>query len=170
MRNTLNNRKALWVFLATLSGLMMFSNSDAADFLFFWKASTDPSVIAYGIYQRVDDSSYEAIGEVRMEDLDDPSHPSYLVTGLSDGVTYWFAVTSVSASGSESSLSNQTCITVNDQIIECTDQDEDGATLIISCFINTLSEWYDKAWRLSKNDVGSKSREPNNGFIRDRPF
>jgi hypothetical protein len=135
MRNKLNNRKAWLVFLAALSGVMLSTNLHAANFLFFWSASTDPSVDAYGIYQRTGDSSYVMIDEVSVQDLDNPATPSYLATGLTDGNTYWFAATSISTSGTESALSNQTCITVNGQVAECTDNNENGATVFISCFI-----------------------------------
>jgi len=114
---------------------MLFTNVDAANFLFFWKPSTDPSVTAYGIYQRTGDSSYVRMDEVSVQDLDNPANPSYMVTGLTDGDTYWFAATSITSSGTESNLSNQTCITVNGQIIECTDNNENGTTVFISCFI-----------------------------------
>jgi hypothetical protein len=136
MRNALNHRKALGIFFATLSMVMWFTNVVAANFLFFWKASTDPSVTAYGIYQRTGDSSYVKIDEVSIQDLDNPANPSYLVAGLTDGNTYWLAATSISASGAESNLSNQSCITVNGQIVECNDDDDNGTTVIISCFIN----------------------------------
>ena len=135
MRNTLNKRKAWLVFLATLFAVMLSPNLHAANFLFFWSASTDPSVDAYGIYQRTGDSSYVMIDEVSVQDLDNPAAPSYLATGLTDGNTYWFAATSISASGTESDFSNQTCITVNGQVVECADNDNNGATVFISCFI-----------------------------------
>jgi len=135
MRNTLYNCKAWLVFSATLSGFLFLTNLHAANFLFFWSASTNPLVNAYGIYQRIGDSSYVKIDEISVEDLDNPAAPSYLVTGLADGNTYWFAATSITSSGNESNLSNQTCITVNGQIIECTDNNENGTTVFISCFI-----------------------------------
>jgi hypothetical protein len=96
---------------------------------------TDPSVTAYGIYQRTGDSSYEMIDEVSVQDVDNPTNPSYLATGLTDSNTYWFAATSITSSGTESTLSNQTCITVNGQIVECTDNNDNGSTVFISCFI-----------------------------------
>jgi len=132
---TYNHRKIGLVFFFTLSGVMLFANVYAANFLFFWKAATDPSVTAYGIYQRTGDSSYVMIDEVSVQDLDTPANPSYLVTGLIDGNTYWFAATSIASSGTESNFYNQTCITVNGQIIECTDNNENGTTVFISCFI-----------------------------------
>jgi hypothetical protein len=136
MKYMLKNRKSWLVFLATLFAVMFFTNVDAANFLFFWTASTDPSVTAYGIYQRTGDSSYVMIDEVGVQDLDNPANPSYLVAGLTDGNTYWFGATSISSSGTESTLSNQTCISVNGQIIECTDNNENGTTVFISCFIS----------------------------------
>jgi hypothetical protein len=135
MKNTLKNRKPWLAFLATLFGVMLFTNVDAANFLFFWTASTDPSVTAYGIYQRTGDSSYVMIDEVGVQDLDNPANPSYLVAGLTDGNRYWFGASSISSSGIESTLSNQTCITVNGQVLECTDDNENGTTVFISCFI-----------------------------------
>ena len=86
-RQTYNDRKIGLIFLATLSGVMLFTNVDAANFLYFWKASSDPSVSAYGIYQRTGDSSYIKIDEVSVQDLDNPAKPSYLVTGT-DGNSY----------------------------------------------------------------------------------
>ena len=135
MKITLNAHRGLIVLLATLSVVMSFKTLHAANFLFYWKASTDLSVTDYGIYQRIGDSDYVKIDEVSVQDLDNPATPSYLVTGLRDGNSYWFAATSITSSGTESNLSNQTCITVNGQIVECTDNDENGATVFISCFI-----------------------------------
>ncbi|RPJ73113.1 MAG: hypothetical protein EHM15_07610 [Desulfobacteraceae bacterium] len=110
---------------------------DAADFLYSWTASTDPTVTTYGIYQRIGNSAYQRIDEVRVADLDDPARPSYLVTGLGEGATFWFAATSISGAGTESDLDNKTCITVNGQVVQCTDQDDTGSTVFISCFIST---------------------------------
>ncbi len=121
------------VFLAALYGVTLSSPLNAADYLFCWNASADPSITAYGVYQRIGDSSYEKIDEVRTEDLDDPARPSYLVTGLGEGNSYWFAAPAISASNAGSDISNETCVTVNGQAVEC--PDEDGAAIIVSCFI-----------------------------------
>lgn len=111
----------------------------AADFLFTWNASPDTGLSGYRVYQRTGDSDYELLDEIEKADLDDPSHPSYLVTGLQTGFVYHFAASSINASGTESDLSNQTCITVNGQVVQCQDNDETGATVFISCFIITAS-------------------------------
>jgi hypothetical protein len=56
---------------------------------------------------------------------------------LEDGRTYWFAATSISSAHGESDLHDQTCITVNGQAVDCTDDDDNnGTTVIVSCFIN----------------------------------
>jgi hypothetical protein len=126
----------LLILLAAVCGLMPITTLAAADFVFFWKADTNPSVAAYGVYQRSADSAYEKIDEVSVQDLDNSATPYYQVSGLAEGTTYWFAATSISANGTESALSNQTCITVNGQIVECTDDDNNsGTTVFISCFI-----------------------------------
>lgn len=137
MKNTLITHKGWLAFLAVLSCAISFSSLHAANFLFFWKASTDPSVTAYGIYRRTGDSPYVRIDEVRVLDLDNPASPSYLAAGLTDGNTYWFAATSISSSGTEGDLYDKTCITVNGQVVECSDDDDDdsGSFIYISCFI-----------------------------------
>jgi hypothetical protein len=110
----------------------------AADFLFTWNASPDPDLNGYRVYQRTGDSTYELLAAIDEPDLDDPSHPSYLVTGLQSGFVYHFAASSVSVSGTESDLSGQTCITVNGEVVQCQDDDETGATIFISCFITAV--------------------------------
>lgn len=111
----------------------------AADFLFTWDASPDADLSGYRVYQSVGDSDYEMLAEIEEPDLDDPSHPSYLVTGLQDGIVYHFAASAVSASGTEGDQSNQTCVTVNGQVVQCQDNNQNGATVFVSCFINAAS-------------------------------
>jgi hypothetical protein len=140
IKHILTNTKICLVFWAALWGLTFSAPLEAADFLFTWEASTDASTTAYRVYQRSGDSPYEMIDEVQVEDLNNPAYPSYQVVGLVDGNSYWFAATSISASSTESDFSNQTCITVNGQVVECNDNDENGATVFLSCFISTASE------------------------------
>jgi fibronectin type 3 domain-containing protein len=140
IKHILTNTKTCLVLFAALWGVTFSAPADAADFLFTWKASSDESITAYRVYQRTGDSPYEMIDEVQVEDLDNPTAPSYRVVGLVDGNTYWFAATSISASSTESDFSNQTCITVNGQVVECNDHDENGTTVFISCFISTAGE------------------------------
>jgi hypothetical protein len=71
-----------------------------------------------------------------VQDLVAPASPSYLVSGLGDGGTFWLAATAISASDTESDLSSETCITVNGQAVECTGRNKNGGAIIVSCFIN----------------------------------
>jgi hypothetical protein len=136
---TLVKHRLLWILLTAVNALVLTPAAGAVDFLFSWDASSDPGVRAYGIYQRNVDSAYQRIGVVRVQDLDDPANPSYQVTGLAGGDTFWFATTTITTSGSESGFSNQTCITVNGEVVECTDDNhDDGSFVYISCFIGAV--------------------------------
>lgn len=128
-------------FLACLSALILAAAwpLGAADFLYTWDPSPDTDLNGYRIYQRTGDSAYELLAEVDAADLDDPDHPDYLVTGLQSGAVYHFAAAAVKASGEESALSNQTCVTDNGQVVECQDKDRNGTVVFINCFINALN-------------------------------
>ncbi len=126
-----------FILIAALCEAALAPALDAADFVFYWKATSDPFVTAYGVYQRIGDGPYQRIDVIPTADLDDPAQPSYRVTGLNEGNTYWFAASGISASNVESDLSGQTCVTVNGQAVECPDaDDESGAAIIVSCFIS----------------------------------
>jgi hypothetical protein len=112
----------------------------AADFLFTWDPNPDAGLTGYRVYQRTGDSPYELLVEVVVADLDDPDHPGHLVTGLQSGGVYHFTAAAVKASGEEGALSNQTCITVNGQVVECKENDQNGSVVFISCFISALSQ------------------------------
>jgi len=134
-------RQFFWILLSALFGAALAPTPNAADFVFHWKASSEPFVSSYGVYQRIGDGPYQRIDVIRTADLDDPAHPSHRITGLNEGNTYWFAATGISASNVESDLSSQTCVTVNGQAVECADDDdESGATIIVSCFIRAVDE------------------------------
>ena len=137
IKTILMRSRLVWLLLSALLGATLAPARDAADFVFYWKAASDPFVTAYGVYQRMGDGPYQRIDVIPTADLDDPVHPSYRVTGLNEGNTYWFAASGISASDVESDLSGQTCVTVNGQAVECSDDDdESGAAIIVSCFIS----------------------------------
>lgn len=65
-----------------------------------WNASSDPGITGYRIYSGTTSGNYTAsiaVGNVTTN----------LVTGLSSGVTYYFAVTAIGATGLESGLSSE---------------------------------------------------------------
>lgn len=64
-----------------------------------WTAVPDSSVLGYKVYWGTDSHSYEANGDAG-------PNPTYTVTGLSAGTTYFFAVSAYS-SGGESGLSDE---------------------------------------------------------------
>jgi len=134
MRKPPLHRTTLFIGLTALMIATAFPLG-AANFLYTWDASPDAGLSGYRVYQSVGDSNYELLAEIEEFDLDDPSHPSYLVTGLQDGFVYHFAASTVSASGTEGDPSNQTCITVNGQVVQCQDNNQSGSTVFISCFI-----------------------------------
>jgi hypothetical protein len=132
--------RCCFILIAALCGAVLAPVLDAADFVFSWKATSDSFVTSYGIYQRIGDGPYQRIDVIPTADLDDPARPSYRVTGLNEGNTYWFAVSGISASNVESDLSSQTCVTVNGQVVECTENDENSAAIIVSCFIRAAND------------------------------
>jgi hypothetical protein len=128
-------------FIACLSILIVAAAwpLGAADFLYTWDPSPDNGLNGYRVYQRMGDATYELLAEVDAAGLEDPAHPGYWVTGLQNGGVYHFAAAAVKTSGEESALADQTCITVNDQIVECQDKDQSGAVVFINCFISALN-------------------------------
>jgi hypothetical protein len=132
------HRKA---FLACLS--ILFAAAawplGAADFLYTWDPSPDDGLNGYRIYQRTGEATYELLAQVDAAGLKDPAHPGFWITGLQSGGVYHFAAAAVKTSGEESALANQTCITVNDQVVECQDENQSGAVVFINCFISALA-------------------------------
>jgi hypothetical protein len=165
MRKLLNRTILLIGFSALMAAAAL--PLDAANFLYTWDASPDAGLSGYRVYQSVDDSDYELLAEIEEPDLDDPSHPSYLVTGLQDGFVYHFAASAVSSSGTESDPSNQTCITVNGQVAQCQDNNQSGTTVFISCFI-TAAGHFDGAWN-KKTECSPTPRRPQNPIHTDSP-
>ncbi|MCU0560967.1 MAG: hypothetical protein MUD16_12345 [Desulfobacterales bacterium] len=136
MSFSLQHTKAVLTLLALLGAAVSPATLEAANFLFSWNAGADPSIAAYGIYQRTGSSAYERVGQVRVRELADPARPSYLMTGLNDGATYWFAATAILSTGAESELFGQTCITVDGDVLQCRDDEDTTASVYISCFIS----------------------------------
>ena len=140
--NWLRNRTAC---RACLSALIVAAAwpLGAADFLYTWDPSQAAGLSGYRVYQRTEEAPYELLAEVDVADLEDPDQPGYLVSGLQDGGVYHLAAASVTASGEEGTLSDQTCITNNGQVVACPDKDQDkdqnGAVVFISCFISAAN-------------------------------
>ena len=69
-----------------------------------WDPSSDPSTSGYKIYYGTSSHNYNT-------NIDVGNITTYTVTGLSDGQTYYFAVTAHDAQGQESSYSNEVSAT-----------------------------------------------------------
>jgi hypothetical protein len=106
----------------------------AVDFLYTWPASSASGLQGYEVYQSTGGGPYQFVAQIPVGSLANPQQPSYLVTGLQEGRTYYFASSAIAPSGN-SPLSNQTCITVNGVVVDCNTDDDGNATVFISCFI-----------------------------------
>ena len=124
------------VALAVLLELAAARSSPAADFLYAWPPSTTVGLTGYGVYQSTDGGAYQLIAQIPLGALPNPQLPSYLVTGLQDGTTYYFA-SSVLATTGDGPLSYQTSIAVNTDGVACDfDGGDGGAYVYIHCFIS----------------------------------
>lgn len=124
---------------ALLLALLLPQAAAALDFLFSWRADPDPGLVGYAVFRRTGEADWVKIEELPLSALEDPAQPAFLVTGLSSGATYWFAVSSLYAGGTESALHDATCIRVGDAIFDCREDGEDGTTLYVSCFLSTAA-------------------------------
>ena len=92
--NKLNFFSHFWlIFLAVLiSQCLLFampvSASKPVEFEIVWDASTEPFLEGYEIYFKNGDSgsSYQLIGEVYVDELEDPDEPEIAITNLYNGV------------------------------------------------------------------------------------
>jgi chitodextrinase len=74
--------------------------SSAAQVTLAWDANTDPNITGYKLYYGTSSRSYQF-------SVDVGKLTNYVVTGLQQGVTYYFAATDYNVSGYESSFSNE---------------------------------------------------------------
>lgn len=126
----------LAVAVAALLAVAAARPAQSADFLYTWPPSSIVGLTGYGVYQSTDGGAYQLIAQIPLGALPNPQLPSYLVTGLQDGTTYYFA-SSVLATTGDGPLSYQTCIAVNTDVVACDfDEGDGGAYVYIHCFIS----------------------------------
>ena len=70
-----------------------------------WTPSTDTNVVAYRIYFGTASGNYDS--QVMVDNTNEVT-----ISGLEDGVTYYFAATSIDSAGDESAFSNEAVYTV----------------------------------------------------------
>jgi parallel beta-helix repeat protein len=100
--------------LGVLIGLMMtvFVGSVwAGQAVLSWSPNTEPDLGGYKVHYGTASGVYTTIVDVGLTGT--PSAPQHTVTGLTDGVTYYFAVKAYDLSGNESGFSNQVSKTVS---------------------------------------------------------
>jgi hypothetical protein len=94
----------VWAFGSTLAVCMVFtaiaSVVFAAQVTLTWNANTESDLAGYRIHHGTTSGSYSA-------HIDVHNVTSYTVTGLTEGLTYYFAATAYDASGNESGYSNE---------------------------------------------------------------
>lgn len=92
-------RAALFLFLL-FSSLIYAGQANLA-----WDASSSSTVAGYNVYYGTTSGSYSSKANI-------PNQTSYTITNLTEGQTYYFAVTARDASGNESARSNEVKFTV----------------------------------------------------------
>jgi hypothetical protein len=103
--------------VSLISLFFLIPSSFSAEVTLAWDPNTDPDLSGYNIYYKSGSSGtpYDGIGadqgdsgiNVPIESLVTQDSPSYLLTGLPDGETYYFVITAVNISGIESGYSNE---------------------------------------------------------------
>lgn len=74
-----------------------------------WTATPDPAVVGYRVYYG---SASKTYAQTKGSGVPVGTSTAYTATGLANGTQYFFAVTSVDASGHESDYSNEAAKTV----------------------------------------------------------
>ncbi len=87
-----------WVFL--FNWLVFPVSSPGASFTLAWDPNQEPDLAGYKLYYGTSSRSYQ-------QNMDVGNLTQYTLTGLQDGVTYYFAVTAYDTEGNESGYSNE---------------------------------------------------------------
>ena len=115
-----------FLFIAIPLSVCLFTAADtayAAGAYLTWDANSEENLAGYEIYYKldVDGEPYNGTGAnegsspvtVNLADLDNPASPSYSLTGLVAGKTYFFKVKAFGAEGEESDYSNPATLTLS---------------------------------------------------------
>ncbi len=125
----------IWLVSIVLISLV-FTNFAAAsepiEFMLAWDANDEADIDGYEVYYRTPGSDYELIGDVYVDELEDPDNPMVIITDLYngvtseltipsvnvpalamvDGATYYYAVTAFDTQGNISDFSDDLCLEV----------------------------------------------------------
>ena len=118
MRKTIFSIYTLFCSLVFFLGCCFFSSAAfAADLTLAWDSNSESDLAGYKVYYKTGSSGapYDGTGadqgssgiEVPLEDLDDSDNPIFTLSGLSENMVYYLAVTAYNEQGSESGYSNE---------------------------------------------------------------
>jgi len=93
----------------------------AAEVTLAWDANPEPDIAGYKIFYGLQSKSYS-------NTVDVGNYTSCVISGLSDGQTYYFAAKAYNAAGYESDYSNEVSARIEDVQADNTDTDGDGLT------------------------------------------
>ena len=127
-KNKSRMRSILFAFL-TITSILFASffvsagSVYAAGAYLTWNANTEENLAGYKVYYKLDTGGEPFNGTganegsspvtVYLAQLDDPNSPSFSLTGLNQGQTYFFAVKAIGTAGEESDYSNPTSLTMS---------------------------------------------------------
>ena len=104
------SRSFLIIYLILLTILVLYPADSTAQLRLGWDPKTDPDLAGYGVYYGTASRTYGApinVGNVT----------SYALTGLTPGVTYYFAVTAYDTAYNESGFSNEVYGAVTETVL-----------------------------------------------------
>jgi uncharacterized membrane protein YgcG len=116
--------------LCVLVLLFLAAPALSADVTLAWDPNSEVDLEGYGVYFKLGESGppYDLFGYVTLQELNDPDNPSFAVTGLVMGSSYYFAVTAYDTAGNESGYSAPVCAQIGDQILPCTSASSSGSS------------------------------------------
>ncbi len=98
-------------------GILCFDSGQAAEVRFTWDPNSESDLAGYKLYyeNETDTGLYTGSGAdegdspvvIDLEDLTDSDSPTFTISGLEEGVYYYFALTAFNTSGLESDFSNE---------------------------------------------------------------
>jgi hypothetical protein len=110
--------------------LVLYANpAFAVDLTLAWDPNTEPDLEGYGVYLSKDGAGppYDLVGYVTTGELEDPSNPTFTITGLVKGDRYYIALTAYDTAGAESDFSDAVCADVGDTITACASSGTGGS-------------------------------------------
>ncbi len=103
--------------------LVLFSTAPAfsADVRLAWDPNNEQDLNGYGVYFSSGNFGppYNLVGYIEVAELTDPDSPTFVVTGLTAGAKYSFAVTAYDTDGNESYYSSPVCVDAGVGQIQC---------------------------------------------------